>query len=158
MKKNREVRSYIFKITIDENGNRTFWITVKNEPDDWVEVTQYLYNLLWRLDREQRLLESLNETHIVGFIEDFTAQGIDVTEMAKSPYTIFEDECDEMLFLIILKEALDSLTGVERRRFKLHDIAGYSLEEIAAREKVSTSSVYESITTAKKKLLDYFSA
>ena len=156
MNKHREERSYIFKIVIGKNGNRTFWITVKNEPDDWVEVTQYLYNLLWRLDREQRLLESLNETHIIGFIEDFTAQGVDVTEMAKSPYTIFENECDEMLFLIILKEAMDSLTETERRRFKLHDIAGYSLEEIAAREKVSTSSVYESITNAKKKLFEFF--
>jgi len=56
------------------------------------------------------------------------------------------------------KKLLDSgaLTEVQRRRFILHFLRGYSYRKIAAIERVFFTSVAESITAASYKLKKYF--
>ena len=56
----------------------------------------------------------------------------------------------------IAKTVWDSLTEVQRRRYYLHAVKGFSTWEIAAKEGTNQKSVYESLQAAEKKIKKVF--
>ena len=63
---------------------------------------------------------------------------------------------EEIIFAQQVKEALKSLTDVQRSRFSRWAFAGFGIEDIARQDKVSIKAVFDSIEQARKKLQLFF--
>jgi DNA-directed RNA polymerase specialized sigma24 family protein len=56
-----------------------------------------------------------------------------------------------------IEAALNGCTEVQRKRFKLHHVHGYTLDEIAAAEKCGKQRIKKSVDAAMEKVKKYFS-
>lgn len=62
---------------------------------------------------------------------------------------------DSVVFSEVMKEALEQLPPIQRRRFILYAIYGYSTTEIAEKEGVSRCAVINSIATSKMNMQNF---
>jgi DNA-directed RNA polymerase specialized sigma24 family protein len=69
---------------------------------------------------------------------------------------IFEEE-DNLILKYSFEEALKTCTPVQQKRFELHYVQGYSLEEIARFENCGKQHIKKSIDAAVEKIQKYFS-
>ena len=81
-----------------------------------------------------------------GDIDGFTIAG-------KLTVTRFEQEYAEKA---VFESVIQSCTVIQQRRFKLHYIQGYTLDEIARLEKCTNQAVSDSIESVKKKIKKFF--
>jgi len=85
-------------------------------------------------------------------IEDGEVDGFIIS--GKLSVTRFEQEYADKAEI---EAALKSCTPKQQRRFELHYVHGYTLEEIAKLEKCTNQAVSDSIELVKKKIKKYFS-
>jgi RNA polymerase sigma-70 factor (ECF subfamily) len=63
---------------------------------------------------------------------------------------------DNAVSLLAVETAIEVCTPIQRRRFKLHYIQGYSYTEIAKKENCDEAAVRRSVSAALKKLKIFF--
>jgi len=85
-------------------------------------------------------------------IEDGDVDGFIIA--GKLTITRFEQEYADKAEL---EAVIQTCTAIQQRRFKLHFVQGYTLEEIARYEKCTNQAVSDSIESVKKKIKKYFS-
>jgi predicted DNA-binding protein YlxM (UPF0122 family) len=67
------------------------------------------------------------------------------------------DGVDGQLSQIALDAVLRTCTPVQQRRFELHHVHGYTLEEIAKMENCTKIAVFYSVKAVEEKIKNYFS-
>ena len=131
-------------------GCEHYYIKFHSQTDSQeVEITLDVFKLYY-VDFRKPFDKKRNEQR--RHIEDGEVDGFIMSR--KLTVTHFEQEYadkDE------LHAALATCTPVQRRRFKLHYVQGYTLEEIARLENCTNQAISDSIENVKKKIKKYFS-
>lgn len=114
-----------------------------------VEVSESVYEIYeeGHLAWDRRRKECANHLEARA-LEDYTLQ----SKVATEP---LERVALRRELLHTVHQALQSCTPIQRERFYLHDICGYSFEEIASLHECSPAAVFYSVREAKKKLKNF---
>lgn len=114
-----------------------------------VEVSEPVYEIYeeGHLTWDRRRKECANHLDARP-LDDFSIQGKAVTEPLERVALRRE-------LLRTVQQVLQSCTPIQRERFYLHDICGYSFAEIAKLHECSPAAVFYSVSEAKKKLKNF---
>ena len=114
-----------------------------------IEVEEKFGEIIVRSRKEEENYERKLRRYHISSVDSLSYEGKDFADF-RSPSYYYEKHLEEKEQKELLEEVLNILTKTEKRRIFLK-AEGNTLEEIALKENVSITSVYESINNVRKK-------
>jgi DNA-directed RNA polymerase specialized sigma24 family protein len=148
-----EHKEYLHEVLVDASHVSHYLVAVANDDElKWEETSKEVYDEIAKQDKLRSNAERRQRYHNLHFcelMEDLLADA----EYDSAVKSIPGKPSD---LLKRIKDAADSLSRVQHRRFAMHYILGYSIPFIAELERCSKQSVSESLTRARKNFLKKF--
>ena len=146
--------SRIYSQRIISDGVKTrYYITVPNSAGEEVEVEveENVYEAIEDLQREAWRMDFSDYCHL---------SRMDMMFERELPASLVEKSAEEALYETLhsedIKNKLQQLGTKQLRRFLLHDLLGYSIEQIALLEGCSKRAIDYSLQCARKNLRKIF--